>query len=312
VSTNLNLRWWQWALPLLLLPGFFVSFDLDGNVALWHALMDLSHLLIFFFFAHSFYPLMHRFSRHYAALTTSTLCVFLMLLIEWLQPLAGRSSSIQDIYFGLLGVSIWLLTSQLWPKLHEYWQRLLVALLILIIVVASGFTVIQMSYAVFWRMQKMPMLGDFEREIDLILWHAYGSANGQQASVQRSADVAHLHRYSLKVNTIPSDWSGVQFFAGDMDWSTYQRLSLAIYNPGKEMSLGLRIDDAGKSDEFNSRINSKLILNPGWNEIVLSLPELSSQVKFRAFDLANIRMLYLFTSPRTEPKTFFVDNVRLD
>ena len=100
-----------------------------------------------------------------------------------------------------------------------------------------------------------------------------------------------------------------------LDWSEYSKLEIEFYNPaGKEILLNIRIHDLLHLDndgEFSDRFNQKLVITPGYNQVVLSIAEIRNAPQNREMDLSKVQAIGLFTSEISAKQQLRIYNIRL-
>lgn len=288
----------------LCLPLFFLSFDWGANAQAWRQSMNLVHF--FFFAALSLCALgfLHGRPSGYAHTKVLLLAVVVMLLIEWLQPMLGRSASLNDLWYGLAG-SVWIiLVDALYKK-----RRRLVLLISLVVLAVAMFDTAKAWSAVALRALHFPVLAGFENPLEATSWRPYG--NAEAVFIRHEEGIPGTG--FLRLSTSTAQWSGVVYQAGDMDWSGYGVLRIQIYNPGPAVQLGVRIDDTRPSPQYGERLNLWLKIAPGANDLRLDLRSLIAKLPQGAqFDIGKIRKILLFVGQQPRPRTIYIDNLVLE
>lgn len=160
-----------------------------------------------------------------------------------------------------------------------------------------------------WRTAAFPLLGEFARSEELRLWQSQGQARIWQAVLR----IGEENQPVLQVDTMPGEWSGVSYRAGDFYWRDYQVLKFGVYNSGETFLLGIRIDDHGDVSRLGLRYQEALEIKPGENQFVLPLDTIKEGPLERRLDLAAIRRVAFFTaSGEKQSHRFYLHNVRLE
>jgi len=156
---------------------------------------------------------------------------------------------------------------------------------------------------------QFPLLSDFETPFEKSRWE--GDA---RASVDHS--VARHGDASLRVEMEPSLYSGVSLVYFPQNWAAYHSLRLEVFNPASEgIHITCRIHDRQHEkgeQRYEDRFNRVFLLRPGWNDIRIDLIEAVNAPFRRKMDLGKIRVLRLFGTKLSAPRTIFVDYVRLE
>jgi len=302
--------WGKGLAVILLALGFFAPLDFGADLPVWHQTLDLAHFFIFALVAWWLVVYLRQRGSRSPYLMTFLISTAVMIAIECLQPLVGRSGSLDDVYKGVLGCLLGLAWRR-WPyaDLTRAGQLgLLIATLLGTVFVSADAA--RQWWAVYWRSSHFPALAEFDDCAAMPLWLPYGEFQGKAASAECSV-LPNATGRALKVNTVTGVWSGINYLAGDMDWSGYKRLVLQVYNPGPAIKLGLRIDDSRSRPSYRQRINVVLSVETGEHQIVLNWEQLYREVASGDFDATRIRQLHLFRYPDAAAAQFYIQKVRL-
>lgn len=302
-------HWIPGALVLLVLPWFFVNLEVGANQNAWGRTMDMFHFLFFLVFSIVIFRLLSKQKVRYPLLLGSVISVVIIVSIEVIQPVFGRSSTFTDLGQGLLGLATGAIITSFWRP-RSLINNATILLVFLLALGLASFEVTQEWYAVYKRQQQFPVLGSFEDNSQLRLWRPTGIENNSTSNIH-IVNSAQSDNKLLKIITKPNDWSGVWYSAGDLNWSDYRLLSFKVYNPGAKLSLIVRIDEAVNNSGLGQRINETVVLEQGWNNISIDLTAAVAQIEPQTFNLAAIRKLVLFTHKSQSAYTFYLDNVHL-
>ncbi len=293
---------------ILAVPGFFLPLnDFGGNAQAWQQTMDLGHFVIFALFARLLLAALRSRLKKYARFTTASLCLFLILSIEAIQPLFERDASLGDVFYGVAGTALILILDLIACYMQGIQQRLLSVLLIIFSCTAVAFESAVEWSAVYWRYSHFPVLADFESDAERPLW----KVTGQGWAGPIEGDVI-IGQRALKIETATGSWSGVNYQVGDMDWSAYSQLRMQIYNPGLPFKLSLRIDDWRLSPQYKERVNHRLLIQPGINKININLVSLFNAVFSADFDATAIRRMHFFVAQDAPSIDFYLDELVLN
>jgi hypothetical protein len=293
--------------------GFFWPVHFFQDSALWERLMDAAHLPLFFGITWYFHLLLPPDGRRGArVLKIAGAGACLAGLVELVQPLTGRSGSIVDFRNGVAGVLAGCVAVQVWQtRSARRWGP------VLVLVVGGAFAWALWpawleGQGVLWRGRQFPLLGDFEAPAELRLWQAQGGEGKSLTEVHITAEHATRGAHALQVATGRGSWSGVNYVAGDRDWSARRILAADFFNPEAEFTLYVRVDDDGDCDRMGQRFDREWHLKPGSNRLEITTADLENGPQGRKLNLRAIRRVVFFTGQDQPGRTFFLDNVRLE
>ena len=282
--------------------------DNSANREFWSRLFDAGHFAFFAFLV----ILLHQHQEivRIRLLHFSLAIVALAAAIEIIQPLSGRSASIIDFIYSLLGAScglagLWLLKS---PRRN-------VALLSIYCFLSTGliaavlFPAFHQWQGIAWRSGNFPLLADFESEHELVIWTRPKTDWGSKTKLT-AVTLDNSGPNCLKVKSPAGYRIGLVYAAGDQDWSDFKWLRMRIHNPSSSFITHIRIDDSGDCRDYYSRFNTIFYLQSGWNIVEIPLTEVREMPTDDPLDLENIRRMILFTTERREQE-FCLDWVRL-
>jgi hypothetical protein len=233
-----------------------------------------------------------------------------VILIEVVQPLFNRTTSLEDAVTGMLGVALALGGIYLWKRQPPLFLRIAYAGLTVLLLVWVFRPAWNQARIVVWSSQHFPVLGDFEERVELRLWRAKSDLEGEPTSVSLSDKYVTSGQRSLEVRTGWGSWSGVHYTAPPSDWRAFRDLRLDVYNPGRAFPLRLRLeDDAGESSEAD--FVRRFDMQPGWNELRVPIANNREADQPREIDLSAITRLSIYTGEHEPARVFFVDHVRL-
>ena len=279
--------------------------------------MDTSHMVLFAAISLSIYKTLQYSKKFFlsSSILTIVISFTLIILIEIIQPIIDRTRSIEDVLFGMIGVLISVFWCKYSPRITKFTHKIIFAASLVMVSIIAGNNALLEWYAVYWRDQNMPVLGTFENNIETKLWLAYGGSENKKTTAHRikinNKTNNKIQSYALRITTVPGQWSGVVYHAGDLDWSIFQVLSFDIFNPEDAYNLGMRIDDSGPSNEYGQRYNRKIEVKNGWNTFRIPLEEIENNVSDGDFNSQQIRKLLIFAGADDPERRFYLDNVRL-
>ena len=99
------------------------------------------------------------------------------------------------------------------------------------------------------------------------------------------------------------------------DWSGYNNIKFSLYNKAQDpIVIELKIYDEDHMKygyQYTDRFNRELLLQPGWNNIFISLNEIFNSPEKRTMDIARIKSFSLFLKDVTSPVTIYIDDLKL-
>jgi VanZ family protein len=235
-------------------------------------------------------------------LVLSLLVLIAGVIIEGIQSKIGRTASWEDVLRNLIGLWLGLFWSL--PADRRVWLGRGLASALLLWQLAGLASHAAMH---FHRIQQFPVLSDFEGARDLDAW------SGQ---VERVNEPVREGRFSLAVHLGTQRFSGVRSYTLRRDWRGYRELVFELYNPlDDELTINLRINDrqheqAGR--RFADRFNRQLNVSPGWNQFRISLEDVRQAPEGRAMNMAEIQQVQLFVHALEQPRTVYLDYIRLE
>lgn len=307
------------AFLVLLLLLLFLPLSLGENESFWRALANALHFPLFLALTLVLLYSLHRTNGqnlpYWRAFFAS---VLFNASVEMLQPLAGRSSSATDLVNGICGTLVALSGVWLWSGRRSEDARTRQQQILRIFHAAGSLALfavilqptIDELHISLWRTACFPNFGDFEHDIDIRLWQS----NPKGAVVlQKTETPAASSGRSLQVRAKKRGWAGVSYRAEGADWQSYRRLKFDVFNPEKDLTLHLRIDDDGNCAEYENRFNRALPLMQGWNSVSISLADIiAAGPAVRRFNLASVQRLYFFVKSVSAKEVFYLDNVGLE
>jgi hypothetical protein len=297
---------------LLLLAAFFVPLGFPVDAEFWRTLMDVSHLPLFAVIAGICFGLFSSGKGHLLRCRNAFVAAaVLSIAIELLQPLTGRSQSMLDQIYGVTGAAFGAGLLFLWPRRREREIAVVMLLMVLVFSAATAGPAWRKYRVLRVRAQHFPLLGGFENPDEFLLWRPnYYSFTGV-GRYDWETNFVTQGAFALNVDASTGGWPGVDFDAGEQDWSGYDALEYDLYNPGSDFILRMRIDDDGDCSRYGKRFDHELSVIGGWNHIAIPMAEIRTSPHARELNLKAIRRVLIFISIADGPRRFFLDNVRL-
>jgi hypothetical protein len=286
---------------------FFIPFELDALRPFTEKLSDAAHFPLFVGITLAFTALFGG-KRRLGALAA----LVLVFGIEGLQPLTGRSAGEIDIVNGVLGVFCTTVGISLVQRSVKSWLKVFYGFFVFGVTLLVFSPPLRTYQAVMLRARMFPTLASFENSVELSLWRTTGpiltSANylGLTESWRRDG------KQALVFVSKGDGFGGIEYSAGDSDWSEYQTLVIPLTISSGGAEVGVRIDDDEECDRFEDRFNRSFVLEPGEHELRIPLEDVRRGPEGRELNVKRIRRLIIFTHPHVLARQLFFDAIRLE
>lgn len=299
---------------VVLTLGFFWPVRLRVDVSFWGHIFDLGHIpMLGWLAAVLLYALPERVqspARRQAL--AFVLASGFAVAVELLQPLFGRSRSMGDVINGAIGAALALTGIAAWQRTGKWFWRGGHA-------VALGATMIVALWPAYeewrglrWRQKHFPSLGDFENDEELKLWRPQGGSRGHPTNLTFTRARASQGEQSLRVVGGAGNWAGVNYSAGDKEWTSFRALTLEVFNPRDPFTLFVRVDDNGNCSTHADRFERGFDLARGWNRLRIATAEIERGPQGRRLNLKSIRRVAFFSGDGEPQRFWFLDNVHLE
>lgn len=284
----------------LLLCTVIVFNDFDSLHRFTAALKNWSHVAVFFLASHLLLNLLGEWigQRRHRLIGIALFCLCVGALIELIQPYFGRDRSLLDLVYDGVGI----VAALLFHLANEGRKKMLRGLGVAVLMLSTmqpvyfGAMVLARSWAV-------PYLARFEQFWERGIWKAQENSRAQ---IERNPSGGYWLRVEMQRGAYP----GVSFPEIHHDWQGYHSLALRVFSP-QAQTLTLRIHDKNHNNDYDDRYNQRLSIQPGINDLVISLDDVASAPKNRRMDLSQVQNLMLFAVSPQQPLTIYVDEIRL-
>ncbi len=157
--------------------------------------------------------------------------------------------------------------------------------------------------------RQFPVLSDFETPFERNRWVNDRQMRPEKALVRHGAK-------AMRVRLSTAKYSGVSLFYFPHDWRGYQWLRFSVYNPQPvPLVLNSRIHDALHKEHgngFHDRFNQQFDLQPGWNDLAVSLEKVEQAPRGRRMDMEHVEGFGLFVVQQQTPLEIVLDHVYLN
>lgn len=297
---------------LLLLGAFLAPMAFPVDTEFWRTLMDVSHLPLFALVAVLCHGLTSPGREHFKRCRRAFLAAtILAIAVELVQPFTGRSQSMLDQIYGVAGAAFGAAGLYLWPRRRERAIGWALVGMAVVLVAATAGPVWRKFRVLDLRARQFPLLGGFEDPDEFLLWRPnYYSYTGA-GRYDWSTNHVTQGSFSMEVDASIGGWPGVDFDAGDQDWSGYEALAFDLFNPRSDFILRMRIDDDGDCSAYGLRFDLELPVGGGWNKVVIPMEDIRRGPEGRELNLRAIRRVVIFISIGDGPRKFYLDDIRL-
>lgn len=301
-------------LLLIGLPFFFIGGPGYHSLRSFQAIWDLGHILFFAIATIWILLLIRKRIDHWSflrlVLTFSCGVLLFGVLMEFLQMLSGgRTPDLMDVLRNQLGcllafacsaqpkrptdspcslrmfrgVTLFLLLITLWPLARAAIDEHLAS-------------------------RQFPVLADFETPFEKHRW-----VNTQQ--FREETTIIRHGKKAMGVQLSTAKFSGAALFYFPGNWQGYSALHCSVYNPIETaFPLNFRINDVEHKQhgsEYADRFNKQVVLQPGWNDLVIDLDQARNAPKGRKMDMTHIEGFGFFVVQQEKPMEIIIDHIFL-
>lgn len=286
----------------LLICAVIVFNDFDSQHRFTAALKNWSHVAVFFLASNLLLDLLRDWigQQRLRLIGIALFCLCVGALIELIQPYFGRDRSLLDLIYDSVGIGAALLFHLAYETRKSGLRVLGLAVLIV-----STYQPAYFGTMVLARSWAVPYLVGFEHFWEQDFWLA---SEHTQASIEIAPSGGHWLRVQMAGGAYP----GVSFPEVHPDWRGYDALALRVFSSQPHpVKLVIRIHDTQHNNDYADRFNQTILLQPGINDLAISLINIATAPKNRRMDLSQIESLMLFTVSQDKPISLYVDQIRL-
>ncbi len=292
-------------------PFFFFGGPGYHSSRSFQAVWDCGHVLFFAIATTWIVSLLRRAAGH-LTLHHTFFSVFAGVLVcgvmvEILQMFTGgRSPDLLDVLrnqLGCLAAFAWWIRPNPFTghlRLGRFFRGTVV-LLIVIAICPLAQAVIDEQLAI----RQFPVLADFETPFERYRW-----INPRQMHEEET--IVRHGRKAMRVHLSTAQYSGVSLFYFPENWQAYRSLQCSVFNPRTtKLELSLRIHDTQHKlhgSEYADRFNKQVVLQPGWNDLVIDLDQVRNAPKGRSMDMQHIEGFGLFVVQQAQPMEIIIDH----
>jgi len=300
------------SLILVLFILLFIDSDAQQNHRLIKDIWNAGHLVLFGLLSFVYLHL-SKITKRSLLHQIIVITLFSLLIgtaIEFVQLLFKRDFSYNDIFNDLIGGYLGFCFFVLTDKTKKVSLRLFYALAFIMLAVL-GLRELEKNLLDEYRMRNsFPVLADFENDLEKSRWEYL------LVKAEYSTEYVTSGKTSLKAKYLPGRYSTLSLEHFINDWRGFRFLSFSIYNPQTSpLDYAVTIFDAQHNKtgrRYSDRFNKRIQIQPGWNNIRLSIDKIIQAPKQRTMVANQIKGVYLFTSRLKQPITLYIDSIRLE
>ena len=301
--------WYLYILALVILFPLFFWGGPDGHASRsFKAFWDLGHILFFMLFVRILAGryIINNFFWSWAG-KVILLVLVCGILVEVIQSglgsrLSGWGDVWRDLGGGMIGIA-WVGLESVSCK-----QR---RMLLLVVFSVSFVSVVPLGVVLLDEMRArrdFPLLAGFETAGELSRWQA-------ETEFARVKFPVRQRQFALRLPLTTDIYSGIGLKYFPRNWQGMKGLFLSVYNPEKsELQMTIRVHDrlhVEGEQIYTDRFNRSITMQPGWNDVFISMVDIKNAPVGREMYLENIYGFGLFASSLIEEKVIYIDEVRL-
>lgn len=272
------------------------------NYAAW----NLGHVLLFALLTLAINP--RRWLGGWSLWLVSTSVVLAFgIAVEVTQSTMGRDFDWRDVLRNLIG--LWFVLA--WQPVLT--MRVRNSATTAVLVTASSLLMLYelnttgVQAARFFKLEhQLPQVYDFGHSNPSPFW---------RGAVQPSDSHNGVHDRSLKIELDTERHSGASLYRLPSDWREFNQLTLTLFNPQPQpLNLTLQINDQEHergNNALSDRFNTQLVLPPGSSSHTFSIGDIANAPANRAMNLQRMRRLTLSAVRLNEPRTVFLQELKL-
>lgn len=297
--------WLSGLFILIVTPLFFIGGPDAASPFLLKTLWNFGHIVFFavlMLLIQSRKPIVGW--RQWLLLTL--VAVVIGITIEFIQHFVGRNFSLDDVLHNLFGVWLGLFWGQKPTRL--IW---LLRFFCVLLIAPALWLVIDSGAAHLTLRNQFPQLSSFESRHEL----QQLQANNAQVKIHQTKLLQTHGTHAAHITLATRPYSGVSLLGNYGDWSGYATLVMDLHNPDSEpLTLVVRISDSQHDrgeNKFDDRFNRGIVLRQGWNKLRIDLEDVRTAPRGRAMQMDAIGNVTIFAAQLTEPREFYLDNIKL-
>lgn len=236
-------------------------------------------------------------------------CLVVGMAIEILQLVVGRNFELKDLLNDLLGGYIGFALFMARDSRLANGLRFVAYSLVLIFCLIGISPVLVVVADHFIMQDDFPALADFESSFELSRWDTH------LAELAMEGKTVRYGKGAMRIRFLPGEYPDITLKDFVADWRGFKSLRFSIYSTEvTPVNMELKIYDRHhqlSNYAYSDRFNRSLQLNPGWNDISISLDEVHTAPRNRELNMAEIVSFSLFLTQLDKPVIMFFDGLHL-
>ncbi len=218
-----------------------------------------------------------------------------------------RSFQEGDIVNDLIGAGVFLLLAYQYRRKLPLRTRVAISTAAVFSLLTASLPVLGAAVDELRARWDYPLLGSFETHKEMERWKS------EESYFERVRMHATQGKFSLEAILPTGLYPGITMDYPPRDWRGYDTLAFdAFLEEEYPLPLTIRINDLAHNEEYEDRYNRTFTLQPGPNQVAISLSEVEHAPQGRLMDMEHISILCLFSYKLHEPRTVYFDNFRLE
>ncbi len=302
---------WTYFLAVILTILLFVGGPDYESHRVVQQIWDVGHVALFLMLSYIILIFIRKYKLSHITqfLIIVALSFIFGLFVELIQLLIGRDFELQDlandVSGSIIGYFIYYLLHVKISKLYN----IIAAMSIVLLLMISLYPLANVLVDEVKMKNEFPVLSDFESATQLSRWDV------KQANLSLNKHHVQQGEYSLQAIFLPDAFPDITLQHFSRDWSGYNNTKFSLYNKAQDpIIIELKIYDEDHMKygyQYTDRFNRKLLLQPGWNNIFISLNEIFNSPEKRTMDITRIKSFSLFLKDVTSPVTIYLDDLKL-
>lgn len=302
---------WTYFLAIILTILLFVGGPDYESHRIVQQIWDVGHVALFLMLSYIILIFIRKYKLSYITqfLIIVALSFIFGLFVELIQLLVGRDFELQDLANDVAGAIIGYFVYYLLHAKISKSHNIIAAMSIVLLLMISLYPLANVLVDEVKMNNEFPVLSDFESATQLSRWDV------KQANLSLNKHHVQQGEYSLQAIFLPDAFPDITLQHFPRDWSGYNNIKFSLYNKAQDpIVIELKIYDEDHMRygyQYTDRFNRELLLQPGWNNIFISLNEIFNSPEKRTMDIARIKSFSLFLKDVTSPVTIYIDDLKL-
>lgn len=251
-----------------------------------------------------------RLSFGYQWICTMLFAVFFGLIIEMIQKeYLGRMADLNDVLKNMIGCGFAMVFFAPTRFAIGAKKLLLFKITAILIVMEESLPLgLALTDELIAR-EQFPALGTFETPFEITRW----AGNNSRISIDDR--IKSRGKASLRIDLDTDGYSGADLKYFPRDWRDYSSLNFMVFNArpvAKKMVCRVNDFDHIRNGYHNDdRFSQRIRIQPGWNQIEISLKQIENAPLHRKMNLSEIEGFAIFFYNLDQSQSIYLDDVKL-